>query len=117
MLRLDTSQPALIRALLCTKRTNLQQITVRLEMNNVRVLELNVTPKFALMKQSELNVNSAQSTMSASSSNINKCFGVANLFTHKSSKINKYFVPLFLTNLYIQSLHLEQTRDFKSFFA
>ena len=56
-------------------------ITGRLGKNNVRVLELNVSPKFALMEHVVLNVNSTQSTMSASSSNINNCFGIANLFT------------------------------------
>ena len=74
MLRLDTSQLALIRVASYTKRTDLLHITPRLEENNVRVLELNFSHKFALMKHVVLNVKSTQITMSSSISNINKCF-------------------------------------------
>ena len=35
----------------CTKRSDLHHITARLEMNNVRNLVLNVSPKFVLMTQ------------------------------------------------------------------
>ena len=63
----------------------------------MRVLELNVSPKFALMKQVLLNLNSIQSTMSAASSNINKYLKMQ-FFSHESSKGNKYFVPLFFND-------------------
>ena len=43
MLRLDTSQLALIRVPSGTKRTDLHQITGRLEKDNMRVLELKVS--------------------------------------------------------------------------
>ena len=66
---------------LCTKRADLHHVTGRVGGNNVRVLELNVWRKLALMKQVVPYVNTTQSTLSASSSNINKRFWVANLFT------------------------------------
>ena len=69
-LRLDANQVALIRGPILAKLDDLNQNTERLEVNNVLVLELNVSPKFALMKQVVLNVNSAESTMSFSSTNI-----------------------------------------------
>ena len=70
-LRVDTNQLALIGDRLCTKRTDLHHVT-RFEGNKVRVLELNVSPKFVLMKQVVLNVKRAQPTMSSNSCNINK---------------------------------------------
>ena len=73
MLRLDTKQLTVIRDL-CTKRTDLHHVMGMFEEINVRVLKLNVSPKFALMKQVVLNVFSAQSTLSSSISNINKRF-------------------------------------------
>ena len=66
---------------MCTKRTDLHQMTGRFEENNVRVLELNVSPMFALMKQVVLNVKNAQSKISSTNSIINKRVFVANLFT------------------------------------
>ena len=44
------------------------------EENNMRVLELNVSPEFPLMKQVVLTVNNAQSTMSFSSCNLSNAF-------------------------------------------
>ena len=45
----------------------------------MRVLELNASPKLALVKQVVLNLNSTQSTKSSSSRNIKKCSRNANL--------------------------------------
>ena len=39
------------------------------------------------------------------------------IFSQESSKINKYFLPLFLTNHWIQSLLPAQTRKFQFPFA
>ena len=64
---------------MCTKRTDLHHVTGLFEENNVRVMELKISPKFALIRQVVLNVYSAQSTMSSSSSNINKRFWIADL--------------------------------------
>ena len=58
--------------------SDLHQIMAKYEENDVRCLELNVPPKYALMKQVVLNVNITQSKMSSSSGNINKRFRVAN---------------------------------------
>ena len=66
---------------MCTKSKDLHHTSGLVEENNVRVLELNVSPKFASMKQVVLNVNNSQSTMSSSSTNTNKRFWVANLRT------------------------------------
>ena len=66
---------------LSTKRADLHHITGRFERKNVRVLELNVFPKFTLMKQVVLNVYSTQSTTSCSSFNLNKRFWFAKRFT------------------------------------
>ena len=81
MLRLNSSQLALIRVQMCTKRTDLHHIMRRFGENNVRVLHLNVSPKFALLKQVVLKVNRTQSKMSSCSNNINKCLSITNLFT------------------------------------
>ena len=50
-----------------TKSTDLHHVTGRFEENKVRVLELNISLKFAFMKQDVLNVNSAQTRMTSSS--------------------------------------------------
>ena len=71
-LRLHINQLSLIRE--PTKTADLHPITGIFEGNNVRVLELNVSPRFALMNQVVLNINSTQSTMSSSSSNNKACF-------------------------------------------
>ena len=71
-------------------------------MNNVRVLELNVSPKFALMKQVVLNVNSTQPTMSASSSKIKKCLLLNCKSLHMNrQKLTSILYRCFLTNLKI----------------
>ena len=57
---------------MCTKRTDSHHVRGRFEENSVLVLELNVSPKFASMKQVVLNVNGIQSTRISSSSEINK---------------------------------------------
>ena len=59
---------------MCTKRAELHHVMGRFERINVRVLELNVSPKFALMKQVVLNVRSTQSTVSSGSSAIDNLF-------------------------------------------
>ena len=61
-------------AQLCTKRADLHDVTGRFKENNMRVLKRNVSRNFALMKQVVPYLNSAQSTMSSSSSTINKRF-------------------------------------------
>ena len=59
---------------LCTERAEMHHNTMRFEKNNVRVLELNVSPKFALMKQVVLDLNSIHSTVSSSHNDLDKCF-------------------------------------------
>ena len=68
------------------------------EETNVRVLELIISPKFALMKQVVLNVNSAFSTMPSNSSNINNRFWIPFLFTW-IVKEEQVLRTVFLTNL------------------
>ena len=77
MIRLDTSQLALIRVPI-KHHLRLHHITGRMEENNVRVLQLSVAPKFVWTKQVVLNVNSIQSTMFSSSSNIKNCSWISN---------------------------------------
>ena len=99
---------------MCTKPTDLNHISERLENNKMRIPELNVSPMFDLMNKSVLNLNSIQPTMSASSSIIENAFGLQ-ISSQESSKTNKFFcTAVFLT---IQILHLEQTRGFQSLFA
>ena len=62
-----------------------------------------------------LNVYSTKSAMSASGSNVHNFFRVAN-FSNESSKLSRYFVPLFFKEL-IQIVHLEQTEDYQFLFA
>ena len=73
-LRLDRNVLAFMREKLCTERVDLHHFRRRFEENNVRVLELYGSPKFALMKQVVLDVNSSQSTVPFSSINIKKRF-------------------------------------------
>ena len=58
-------------------------------MNNVPVLELNLSPKFALMKQVVLNVKIIRSMMFSSSSKNNEYLRIAIFYQNESSKINK----------------------------
>ena len=57
-------------------------------MNYVCVLELNVSPKLDFMKQIVLFVDTTAVAISTDA------FELQN-FLHESSKVNKYFVPLF----------------------
>ena len=63
-----------------TKCADLHHVKGRVVENKVRVLELNVSRKFALMKPVLLDVNSTQSTVCFSSSNIDKRFWITNCF-------------------------------------
>ena len=72
MSRLDTSQLALIRTQLWTKRTDFHHITVRFEEKNECVLEFKVSTKFAWMKQVVFYVKGARPLMSSSSGMKNK---------------------------------------------
>ena len=93
---------------MCTKRTDLHHTTRRIEKNNVRVLEPNVSAKIALMKQVVLNVNSTQSTVFAMVALSTNAFELQ-ISSHESQKINKYFLTFFL--------HLERARDFQFLLA
>ena len=75
----------------------------------MRVLELNVSPKFALMKQVVLNVKRLNPHCLPVVAISTKAFDMQ-ISSDESTKNNKHFVSCFLTNLDIQSLHLEQTR-------
>ena len=66
---------------MCTKRPDFYHVTGRFEENNVRVVELNVSPKFYMMKQVVLKKYSAQSTKTSTSNNIKKRFRIASSFT------------------------------------
>ena len=94
-LLLDSNQLALIWFLMCTKWIDFHHITGRFEEKKVRVLELNVSPRFALMKQVVLIIISTQPTESSGSSNIDKCFWTTSFFTWIVT-VNSWFVPLFL---------------------
>ena len=74
MLRLKTSQRAWIRAPAARKLTDLHHILWRFEENIARVLEVNVSLKFASMKQIVPKMKSDQSTLYSSSGKINKRF-------------------------------------------
>ena len=95
-LRLDSNQLAFMREKLCTERVDLHHFTRRCEESIMRVLELNVSPNFALMEQVVLDINSAQSTVSFGSGSIAKNFFDVRISSYDSSKANKYFVRLFL---------------------
>ena len=71
-LRLNTREVALIRVPIEPKTTNFRHFTGNFDQNIVRVLELKLLPRFALMKQFELIVISLQPAMSLSSSQIGK---------------------------------------------
>ena len=73
MLRLDINQLAQMRD------PYVDQTTGRIEENNVRVLQLNVSPELAFMKQVVSIVKSIQSTVSSRGCKINKCFCFSNL--------------------------------------
>ena len=76
----------------------------------MRVLELNVSPKLALRKQVVLNVNKTQTKNSSSSAVSIYAFEL--LFYMKHQTLTNTLYSGFFAILNIQSLHLEQTRDF-----
>ena len=78
-----SSQLALIPLPIVFNCSELHHIRQRFEENNVRVLELELSPKFALIKQVVPNVKGSQSTMSSSSRNTDNWFSAATLFTWK----------------------------------
>ena len=94
MLRLNSNRLTLARTQLCTERADLNHGMGRFEENNMRVLELNVSPKFALMKQVLFDITSNQSTESSSAAFPTVVFE-SKISPHELSKIKKHFVPLF----------------------
>ena len=73
-LRLTTREVAIIRVPIEPRPTNFRHFTGNKDQNSVRVLELKLSPRFALMKQFELVVISPQPAMSFNSSKIGKRF-------------------------------------------
>ena len=71
---LDTNQLALMRKPIVFNRTKLHHITGCLGVNDVRVLQFNITTELPLIKQGVLFVNRTQSLMPSSCDNINKGF-------------------------------------------
>ena len=80
---------------LCTEGTDLHHVTWRFEENNVRVLELNVSPKFAQMKQVVAIVRTTQPTKFSSTSKINKRFFELQISSNESPEKNDYYITFF----------------------
>ena len=99
MLRLESSQPFLIRVQLCIKRADFHHITGTFEWNDVGVLKLKVSPKFVLMKQAVLNVYSTQRTTSSSRSNINERFWIAKILKWMINDYQVLCAVVFLMHL------------------
>ena len=83
-----------------------------LHLDTCRLPLINISPKFALMKQVVLKVDRTESTVFSNSNKIRKCFWIASLFTWFVEGLPLIRNVVFYRISDTQYLHLEQSRDF-----